>query len=112
MRDTSFVYTPIERTSRRLGVFLLIVLGLILTMTLFFVKTQAKEAKADVARLEAGISDHETAIAVLTAEEAVLSNPHRLRALSEGRLSLEPVSTEQTTTLVDLSAKPLADGTP
>lgn len=106
MSGAPYVYTPIERTSRRLGLFLLIVLGLALTMMLFFVKTRAQDARAEVARLEAQIEEHEQAITVLTAEQAVLSNPERLRQLSRDNLTLAPVTTDATTTLEGLEEQP------
>jgi len=106
MSAAPYVYTPVERTSRRLGLFLLIVLGLALTMMLFFVKTRAQDAREDVARLEAQIEEHELAITVLSAEQAVLSNPERLRQLSRDSLSLVPVTTDATTTISELGGKP------
>ncbi|WP_298918556.1 hypothetical protein [uncultured Algimonas sp.] len=104
MSAAPYVYTPVERTSRRLGLFLLIMLGLSLTMVLFFVKTRAQDARAEVASLEKRIAQHEAAIGVLTAEKAVLANPERLRRLSEARLDLVPVTTENTITLAGLLA--------
>lgn len=106
MSGAPYVYTPIERTSRRLGLFLLIVLGLCLTMMLFFVKTRAQDARDEVVRLEAEIEEHELAISVLSAEAAVLSNPERLRQLSRDRLALAPVTTDATTTLIELEETP------
>lgn len=106
MSAAPYVYTPIERTSRRLGLFLLIVLGLAMTMVLFFVKTRAQDAREEVARLEAQIEEHEIAISVLSAEAAVLSNPERLRELSRTALDLEPVSTDTTATLADVEGAP------
>ena len=87
----SFVCTPMERASRRLGLFLLLVIGVLLTVALFYVKTGAKEAKADVMRLERQIEAERAAIAVLEAERAVLTNPARLRELSHDRLDLEVI---------------------
>lgn len=106
MSGTTYVYTPVERTSRRLGLFLLIVLGLGLTMVLFFVKTQAQDAREDVARLEAEIKENELAITVLSAEQAVLTNPERLRQLSYDKLALVPVTTDATKTVADLEGQP------
>jgi cell division protein FtsL len=106
MSAAPYVYTPIDRTSRRLGLFLLIVLGLAMTMVLFFVKTRAQDAREEVARLEAQIDEHEIAISVLSAEAAVLSNPERLRELSRTALDLEPVSTDTTATLADVEGAP------
>ena len=104
MSGASYVYTPVERASRRLGLFLLIVLGLTLTMMLFFVKTQAQDARSEVKRLEALIEDHEDAINVLIAERAVLENPDRLRRLSEEKLALRPLATGDVATLEDVVA--------
>jgi len=106
MSSAPYVYTPVERTSRRLGLFLLILLGLALTMMLFFVKTRAQDAREEVARLEAQIVEHEMAITVLTAEQAVLTNPERLRQLSRETLALAPIATEDTTTLAELGGQP------
>lgn len=101
-----YVYTPVERASRRLGLFLLILMGLMLTMALFFVKTRAQDARNDVARLEAEIESYEEAISVLSAEKAVLSNPKRLRELGEERLGLEPIGVSDTTSLQTLEGQP------
>ena len=87
----AYVYTPAEQASRRLGLFLLVVLGVLLTAALFYVKTGAKEARAEVLRLERQLADQRAAVDVLRAERAVLSNPARLRALAEERLGLEPI---------------------
>ncbi|GHB01331.1 hypothetical protein GCM10009069_25220 [Algimonas arctica] len=106
MSGAPYVYTPVERTSRRLGLFLLIVLGLGLTMMLFFVKTRAQDARDEVSRLEAQIEEHELAISVLSAEAAVLSNSERLRQLSRDRLALAPVTTDTTATLTELEETP------
>lgn len=103
MTRTAYVYTPVERASRRLGLFLLILLGLGLTMGLFFVKTRAQDARADVDRLEREIEEHQTAITVLAAEQAVLSSPHRLRRLSSDTLALGPVRIETTHSLSELT---------
>ena len=103
MSAAPYVYTPVERASRRLGLFLLIVLGLTLTMALFFVKSQAQDARDQVRRLEALIEEHEEAIEVLIAEQAVLRNPERLRRLGEEKLDLVPLSTDSVTTVENLS---------
>ncbi len=99
-----YVYTPVERASRRLGLFLLVVVGLTLTMVLFFVKSQAQDARAEVASLEARIAQAEADIDVLVAEKAVLSNPERLRGLSEERLGLTPITTASVSTLEEVQS--------
>ncbi len=104
--NAPYVYTPVERTSRRLGLFLLVLLGLSLTMVLFFVKTRAQDARADVARIEAEIKMHEAAITVLVAERAVLANSDRIRPLSEERLGLQPITVAETSTLAVVEVQP------
>ena len=97
-----YVFTPVERASRRLGLFLLIVIGVLLTVALFYVKTGAKEARAEMVALERQISAERTAIAVLEAEKAVLTNPVRLRELSTERLGLAPIEVEATQANVEV----------
>ncbi|GLQ20061.1 hypothetical protein ACFFUB_04050 [Algimonas porphyrae] len=97
-----YVYTPVERASRRLGLFLLILLGLVLTVTLFFVKARAQEARADVVRLEAEIAEQERALTVLAAEQATLRNPERLGELGRERLGLAPITVAETSVLDDM----------
>lgn len=101
-----YVYTPVERTSRRVGLFLLLLLGLILTIALFFIKARAQEARADVTRLEAQISDAEQALTVLAAEQATLRSPERLRSLAAERLELAPISVADTATIETLETQP------
>lgn len=100
----SYVYTPEARASRRLGLFLLIMLGVLLTVGLFYVKTRAQEARADVRRLERSIAAQQAAIDVLQAERAVLSAPDRLRALSSDQLGLEPIRVADTRATVEDAA--------
>lgn len=104
---SGYVYTPMQRASRRLGLFLLVVLGVLLTVVLFYVKTGAKEARAEVQRLERQIAQERAAIDVLRAERAVLASPERLRALSRERLGLEPIKVEDTRASV-----PAGEGAP
>ena len=101
--SAAYVYTPMQRASRRLGLFLLIVIGVLLTVALFYVKTGAKEARADVRRLERRIASEQAAIDVLRAERAVLANPDRLRALSSERLGLAPIREADTRAVVEVA---------
>lgn len=98
----AYVYTPVERASRRLGFLLLFVIGVVLMVGLFYVKTRAQAAKDRVAQLERQIEREQAAIDVLRAERALLTNPARLAELSDDRLGLTAISTEQTITLKDL----------
>ena len=98
-----YVYTPVETASRRLGLFLLIVIGVLLTVALFYVKTGAKEARAEVRRLERQIKIERAAVDVLRAERAVLASPDRLRALSADQLQLAPIREEDTRNVVEVA---------
>ncbi len=104
--NAPYVYTPDERTSHRFGLFLLVLLGLGLTMVLFFVKTHAQDARTDVTRIEAQIEMHEAAITVLVAERTVLVNSQRMRLLAEEKLGLQPITVAETTTLTALEVQP------
>ena len=97
----AYVYTPEARASRRLGLFLLVLIGVLLTVALFYVKTGAKEARTEVKRLERQIAVEEAALDVLRAERAVLASPARLRALSEDTLGLAPIRVEDTRASVE-----------
>ena len=99
----AYVYTPLERASRRLGLLLLFVIGLILMIGLYYVKTRAQSAQNSVARLERAIAAEQVAIDVLLAEHALLSRPHRLATLAESRLGLEPIAVKQTETFTTLN---------
>ncbi len=92
----AYVYAPEARASRRLGLFLLVMLGVVLTVGLFYVKTRAQEARAEVVRLERAIAAQQTAVDVLKAERAVLAAPDRLRAISSEQLGLEPIKVADT----------------
>lgn len=95
----AYVYTPVERTSRRLGMVLLFLIGGALMVALYYVKMRSQSARADVAGLERQIRLEEAAIDVLIAERAVLANPARLADLSEDRLGLAPITVAQTQSL-------------
>ena len=87
---------------RRLGMFMLLLIGFALVAALYVVKTRTQSAYQELVRLEKALADEEAAIAVLGAEIAHLESPERLRELSEAYLELRPTSASQMITLDDL----------
>jgi cell division protein FtsL len=87
---------------RRLGMFILLLIGFALVAALYVVKTRTQSAYQELVRLEKALAAEEAAIAVLGAEIAHLESPERLRALSEEYLDLRPTSASQMITLDDL----------
>lgn len=91
----SVVYTGRREAAKRLSWFILFLIGVLLMVTLYFVKTQSQSARKEVTRLNAAIDQERAAIQVLKAELAVLKNPERLSELGKVHLQLEPVAPEQ-----------------
>ncbi|CAM3629572.1 hypothetical protein [Litorimonas haliclonae] len=89
--------------SKRLSAFILFVIGVALTVGLFYIKTRAQTAKEDVVRLEREIASEERAISVLEAELAFRESPERLAGLAERKLGFEPISTKTTLTVEELA---------
>ena len=87
---------------RRLGLFVLLLIGFGLVATLYVVKTRTQSAYQEVVRLEKALAQEQAAIAVLNAEIAHLESPERLRALSEQYLDLRPTRADQMIDLDDL----------
>ena len=90
------------RAARRLSWFLLFVIGVALTVTLYFVKTHAQSAKRDVRVLTQNIADEDAAIRVLRAELAFLESPARLATLNDLHLNLQPIDPAQERRAVDI----------
>lgn len=88
-------YSGSTRAARRMSWFLLFMVGVALTVTLYFVKTHAQSAKRDVRNLTKAIAAEEAAIRVLRAELAYLESPTRLSELNEGYLRLTPILPER-----------------
>lgn len=95
----SVVYTGRREAAKRLSWFILFVVGVLLMVALYFVKTQSQSARKDVARLKAAAAQERAAIKVLEAELAVLKNPARLSELAQTHLQLAPVLPEQILTV-------------
>ena len=91
----SVSYLGPARAARRMSWFLLFLIGVALTVTLYFVKTHAQSAKRDVRNLSRAIVAEEAAIRVLRAELAYLESPTRLSELNEVHLKMTPVLPEQ-----------------
>ena len=91
----SVAYHDTMRASRRLTGFLLFVIGVGLTIGLYYVKTRAQTARAEVRTLERQIAAEEAAIGVLRAEIAYLEAPDRLARLGEEHLGLASTPPER-----------------
>ena len=87
-------YLGPARAARRMSWFLLFIIGVALTVMLYFVKTHAQSAKRDVRDLSRAIVAEEAAIRVLRAELAYLKSPTRLSELNEAYLKLTPILPE------------------
>ena len=88
----SGVYIPSHiRAARRMTGFLLFLIGVALTVGLYYVKTRAQTARKQVVKLERQIAQEEASLRVLQAEIAYLENPERLKSLSETHLGLQPI---------------------
>lgn len=81
-----------SKAARRVSWFILFLIGVALTVALYFVKTHAQSAKRDVRELSAAIAAEEAAIRVLRAELAYLDNPARLSDLATEHLSTSPTT--------------------
>lgn len=105
------VYVPNHlRAARRMTAFILFLIGVSLTVGLYYVKTRAQSAKKEVRRLERLIDQEEASLRVLTAEIAYLENPARLKDLTETHLDLEPTDNENVISVSDIAIRfPLRD---
>ncbi|NNC36786.1 MAG: hypothetical protein EX271_09655 [Acidimicrobiales bacterium] len=83
----------------RLGWFLLMLLGVMLVVGLYFIKTRASQAKLLVQKLEHTVGQEEASVRMLRAEIAHLENPERLRSLASEHLDLHPVEAGRVLTL-------------
>ena len=99
----SEVYIPnnIHIARRMTGIFMIII-GVVLIIALYYVKTRSQTANQEVLRLERLVLKEESAIKVLQAEIAFLENPDRLRGLSDIYLSLQPISAENMISIDDI----------
>lgn len=98
-------YAHIPSASKKLTAFVLFVIGVALTVSLFYVKTQSQTARSEVKRLERAISEKEASIAVLEAELAYRQSPDRLSRLAETYLELEPIRINNTLQISELNTE-------
>lgn len=98
----SLSYFNKARATRRMSWFLLFIIGVALTVTLYFVKTHAQSAKRDVRDLTKAIAAEEAAVRVLKAELAYLGSPARLSELNEMYVDLVPIAPDSERLVGDL----------
>ena len=107
----SVSYLAPSRAAKRVSWFLLFLIGVALTVTLYFVKTHSQSAKREVRELTQAIAAEEAAIRVLRAELAYLKSPARLSELNETHLGLKSISPDQERTARDIEVLfPLIEG--
>jgi len=108
----SGVYIPSHiRAARRMTGFLLFLIGVALTVGLYYVKTRAQTARKQAVKIERQVAQEEASIRVLQAEIAYLENPERLKLLSETHLGLKPVAVKDVLELKDIVSEfPLREG--
>jgi len=91
------------RAAKRMSWFILFLIGVALTVTLYFVKTHSQSAKREVRELTRAIAAEDAAIRVLRAELAYLDNPTRVSGLSDEYLQLESIGPEQERRVRDIA---------
>lgn len=88
--------------TRQLPMLILFLIGVGLTVGLYFVKARALSAKAEVEAMRVQIETERTGLAVLRAELAYLENPERISKLAEKELGMKPVKTGTVIQIKDL----------
>lgn len=102
----SGVYIPSHiRAARRMTGFLLFLIGVALTVGLYYVKTRAQTARKHAVKIERQIAQEEASLRVLRAEIAYLENPERLKTLSEAHLGLQPIAVKDVLELTDIAVQ-------
>lgn len=87
------------------AVFFLFLLGVVLTLGLYFVKTWVQTAKGEAAALEIKLASEQEVVSTLKSEIAHLQSPARVESLAFEQLMLEPVSVEQVIELSDIEER-------
>lgn len=87
------------------AVFFLFLLGVILTLGLYFVKTWVQTAKAETVVLEVELSSEKEIVSTLKSELALLQSPSRLENLSAEQLLFEPTRVEQVIEMRDIDTR-------
>ncbi len=96
-------YPGYDEKTGRTAIFVLFLLGVVLTVGLYFVKTRAQTAKAEAGRLERLLRDEQNAVKVLQAELAHLESPERLEELAIAELGLSSIKVDRVITVSELS---------
>lgn len=97
-------YPSYQRRTQPIMLGILFLIGVMLTIGLYYVKTKAQSARNDVKRLERMVEVEREAIIVLEAELAHMESPSRLAPLAERELGLLPVRTDNVVRFKDLDA--------
>ena len=95
-------YPGQEKTSRQIVYTVMFLIGIGLTVGLYFVKTRAQSAKVEVARLERLIATEQVALNILKAEIAYLESPERVSSLAKSQLGFVPIGGDQIISLADI----------
>ncbi len=99
------VYVPSHiRAARRMSAFILFVLGVSLTVGLYYIKTRAQTARKAVVTLERMIEDEEASLRVLRAEAAFLEGPARLMPSAQEHLGHAPIKIENVIRIDDIDS--------
>jgi cell division protein FtsL len=83
----------------RVGWSFLMLIGVAMMVVLFFTKTRALEAKAELRQLQHVVLQEKAAIKMLEAEIAHLESPQRVHQLAKTHLQLEPVPASRVLTM-------------
>ena len=98
----SQIYTTRRAAARRLSWFILVSIGVVLMVVLYFIKTQSQTMRKSVTALEVKIAQEQAHIKVLGAELAVLGSPQRLSQLAQEHLELAPMRANQSINLAQI----------
>jgi len=101
----SVYYRDQAKLARRMTAFLLFLVGVVLTVALYYVKTRAQSAKTEVRQLERQLTAENVAINVLRAEIAHLENPERLKRLAREQLGLMDTLATQNLSEADIAVE-------
>ena len=96
-------YPGYGEKSGRAAIFVLFLIGVVLTVGLYFVKTRAQTAKTDAAHLQRQVSHQQSAVKVLEAELAHLESPNRLAVMAQAELGLMPIKAENILSVDEIS---------
>lgn len=96
-------YPGQAKTSKHIAYTLMFTVGIGLTVGLYYVKTRAQSAKAEVARLERLVATEQVALNVLKAEIAYLESPGRVSQLAVSGLGLVPIGSDSVMDMKDIT---------